>query len=579
MSYVIFRTAKLKSWGAIAGSGAHTYRTIETPNADLSKAGLNLTGIGTKGDVVEDVRSRIQEVTQRPRSNAVLALELLLTASPEFFDGKSPAEVKKWAGANAKWLKETFGKHNVVHLVLHQDETTPHLVAYVVPEKDGRLNCRAFTGTPELLKALQTSYAEAMKPFGLERGVSGSKSKHTTVKEWYSRLNDAAENAESEIRSMSAPSPPPDIPFWKGQEARQTGMSAWQAGETKVRKKLIQAAAKAALAASVANDQVQSLKQENSKLSAELDNTRKTLSEAYQALGLGKDDVAALRTANTTLVASRLDYSGIVGPRENAIDLLKRVEGFDYGQAVAWLHAEFGQVVTGILVSKSSESQDAPRPFTKVENAIKQAAGAQLDALDAERYRITLISYDETKKPFLPGKKRGSTEESFYSRDEIIDLIPWLRYQNNRGMNVLITPMDDSAFYILLDDSKISAADLVKQGFSPCSVQQTSWNSQQVIFKVPKSLDRDSVMAMFNELNRKHGDESITGLRHPMRLAGFRNMKPKHLKDGLYPFVKVKLAVNQMCRRCMRLIAKVEKAGLSTYPQTQQQDENLVIKV
>lgn len=579
MSCAILRTAKLKSWSAIAGSGAHTYRTIETLNADPARAGLNVTGIGTKGHVVQDVQQRIQAVTQKPRSNAVLALELLLTASPEFFDGKSPAEVKKWAQANARWLKETFGRDNVVHLVLHQDETTPHLVAYVVPEKEGKLNCRAYTGSPVLLQRMQTSYADAMKPFGLDRGLVGSKAKHGTVKHWYAKLNDIADEAGRLAKLMPAPTPPPDVPFWKGQEARQAAGTAWVAGETRERKKLIQAAAKAVLAASVANDQVQSLKQENSRLSVELDATRKTLSEAYQALGLGKEAIAALRTSNTTLVASRLAYTGIVGPKENAIDLLKRVGGFDYGQAVAWLHAEFGMVATGILVSKAAESRDEPRPFTKAENAIKHAVQTQLDALDAERYRVTLISYDDSKKPFLPGKIRGSTEESFYTRDELIDLIPWLRHQNNRGMNILVTPMDDSAYYILLDDSKVSAEDLVKRGFSPCSVQQTSRESQQVIFKVPKTLDRDSVMAMFNELNRKHGDESITGLRHPMRLSGFRNMKPKHLKAGLYPFVKVKLAVNTMCRMCLDLIQKVEKAKLSTYPQPQQQEESFVMKV
>ena len=41
MSYAILRVEKLKTPGNIAGSLAHTFRTRETPNADLSLASLN----------------------------------------------------------------------------------------------------------------------------------------------------------------------------------------------------------------------------------------------------------------------------------------------------------------------------------------------------------------------------------------------------------------------------------------------------------------------------------------------------------------------------------------------------------
>ena len=43
-----------------------------------------------------------------------------------------------------KWLEEKYGKNNVVSTTIHRDETTPHLVAYVVPldEESGRLNAK-----------------------------------------------------------------------------------------------------------------------------------------------------------------------------------------------------------------------------------------------------------------------------------------------------------------------------------------------------------------------------------------------------------------------------------------------------
>lgn len=53
---------------------------------------------------------------------------------------------------NIQWLEKTYGKDNVVHAALHMDESTPHIAAYIVPEKDGKLNCREFLGGRESSK-------------------------------------------------------------------------------------------------------------------------------------------------------------------------------------------------------------------------------------------------------------------------------------------------------------------------------------------------------------------------------------------------------------------------------------------
>lgn len=573
MTYAIMRMTKLKSWAEVGSSGSHTYRIRLTPNADPERLALNKTGKGTKGDVLKDVKTRVAEVTKKPRSNAVLALEFLLSASPEFFQGKSQAEVNEWANASTAWLKNTFGRENLVHVVMHQDESTPHLVAYIVPEKDGKLNARGYTGTPELLSDMQTGYAEAMAKFGMERGIKGSKAKHQTVRDWYGHLNQTAYAAAENLAQVPEPQDPPDIPVWTGPEARRKALDGWKAQERGERRKLVQEAAKSALQAVSAKHEVAGLKQENGKLSAEVEDLRKNLSAAYEALGLSKEEIIQLRKSNTTLIAQRLGYTGSVLPKENAIDLLKRVAGFDYSQSVAWLHAEFGPVVTGVIVSKSAELANEPKPFTKTENAIKRAVNAQLDAVDCEQYKITLMSYDESQKSFVPGKSRQKGgAERFYSRDEIIEMIPFLRFQNNQGMNVLITPVDDNGYYILLDDIKLSEEELQRRGFQPCLYQQTSWNSFQAVLKVPKNMDRDAVLAVCQELNRQHGDPEMQALRQPFRLAGFRNMKPKHLKDGLYPFIKVLSTVNSVCQRCISMVRKVEKARLihiSTGPGTE----------
>ena len=52
------------------------------------------------------------------------------------------------------------------------DETTPHLVAYVVPyDSKGKLNCRHFLGGRDKMTAMQTDFAQQVgAKYGLERG-------------------------------------------------------------------------------------------------------------------------------------------------------------------------------------------------------------------------------------------------------------------------------------------------------------------------------------------------------------------------------------------------------------------------
>lgn len=65
----------------------------------------------------------------------------------------------------------------------------PHIHAYLVPlDEKGKLNCRALFGGREKLSKFQDSYALAMAPLGLERGIKGSRATHTSVKEYYAAV-------------------------------------------------------------------------------------------------------------------------------------------------------------------------------------------------------------------------------------------------------------------------------------------------------------------------------------------------------------------------------------------------------
>ncbi len=187
--YAVMRIAKLKTMGEIGALGKHNERTRETRNADVGRLGDNERLAGT-GDWCADVEARLAVARYR-RPDAVLCLEHVLTASKEFFADGDSGRLAAWRDAAMEWLRDTYGRENVVAAVLHRDEITPHVQAVVVPidERD-HLNAKNWTGGREKLGALQDSYARAMEPLGLERGVRGSVADHQTVKEFYAKIEE-----------------------------------------------------------------------------------------------------------------------------------------------------------------------------------------------------------------------------------------------------------------------------------------------------------------------------------------------------------------------------------------------------
>jgi len=189
--YAVLRVAKLKTMGEIGQLGKHNERTRETRNADEARLGDNVRLAGS-GDWCADAQVRLDDAPTI-RKNAVLALEHVLTASRAFYQHGDAhdraARLTEWTDRSMAWLRETYGEKNIVAAVLHKDEQTPHIQALVVPIDDrGRLNAHAYTGGRLLLARMQDSYAEAMRPLGLERGVKGSVAEHQTVKEFYAKI-------------------------------------------------------------------------------------------------------------------------------------------------------------------------------------------------------------------------------------------------------------------------------------------------------------------------------------------------------------------------------------------------------
>ena len=186
--FAVLRVAKIKTLGNLASSAKHTFRQRETPNADPELRGANEVWIGpdSAAGMAAAWAARAPETI---RKNAVHALEYLVTASPEALAAMSKDEQDGYFARRLDWLCRRHGKENVLSAVIHRDETTPHLTAMVIPLGErGHLNARSFTGGKVQLSAMQTSFAEAVSDWGIERGIHRSGARHVSIREYYAQV-------------------------------------------------------------------------------------------------------------------------------------------------------------------------------------------------------------------------------------------------------------------------------------------------------------------------------------------------------------------------------------------------------
>lgn len=186
-NYAIMRMTKLKTMGNIGASLQHNFRERETLNADPERTPKNEhDGAQSSSETIGKLREKLPD---KYRKDAVLAVEYMMTASPEWFEKASPEDQAKFFERSREWLSEKYGKDNVLLTTIHRDEKTPHMAAYVVPINDkGRLSAYSFTGKRQQLRDDQTRFAEKMQDIGLERGIEGSKAKHKSIQQFYKEL-------------------------------------------------------------------------------------------------------------------------------------------------------------------------------------------------------------------------------------------------------------------------------------------------------------------------------------------------------------------------------------------------------
>lgn len=172
--------------------GFHCENWLETISQEISKAGA-----------------------KKPRSNAVVMLDGLYTASPEWFEGKdlNSPEVRKFFSDCLKFHQAHYG--TVINAVVHADEgivngrQTPnyHLHIASIPlvqdENGARLNAKEIMGNRQDYQRRQDEFYEQIgKPRGFERGEKSDpkhKKKHLSVQDFKKQQNEAQISAQERV--------------------------------------------------------------------------------------------------------------------------------------------------------------------------------------------------------------------------------------------------------------------------------------------------------------------------------------------------------------------------------------------
>jgi hypothetical protein len=380
-NFAILRFEKLNNEGAIAASSGHMMRTRPTLNADPTKSGGNRILLGST-DPAADVKGRVADAVSR-RSNSVLTIEVLASASPEWFDGATKAQKQKWARSTTDWLVATFGEENVVHLQIHVDETTPHITGFIVPvdDKSGRLNTAKWLDGSAKLAKLQDGYAAALAPIGITRGLEGSDASHTTMRQLHGAMRTPVE---------TIPVPKVEVPPL----ALKAGTrSDWAEDQSK------KLASKQAPSVATLQAQARSAIATDRKVKAYQETAAKFRDAAQAARDLPLDAVAerlGLTVSGTdrnkwvdaegrlavTLTGQKwFDHKAQKGGG-GAIDLTMHCLDADYQRAISWLGHEVGlQEATRAVTSHANRhagsrvkaAMEAAAPFAAPEPNLQRA--------------------------------------------------------------------------------------------------------------------------------------------------------------------------------------------------------------
>ena len=216
MAYAIMRWGKIK-FGEVANAEYHQKTELHTNCEHPEMRDSNFTVKQFEDETLRQTVKRFmlqqQEQTGRKlRKDATVLVDFVFTFSPEM-TGK--IDMQKWVDANIVWLKNEFGAKNLLRFDMHWHESTPHLHAFVLPLDDkNKFLFKHYVRHISQLVGLQDRYAEAMKPFDLERGqtrwqtyeegkepvATGEVKRHTPLRAWRQQMLNEINEMEQKLK-------------------------------------------------------------------------------------------------------------------------------------------------------------------------------------------------------------------------------------------------------------------------------------------------------------------------------------------------------------------------------------------
>ena len=218
--YAIARAKRIKDNGKFSKMCMHNLRddTKHEKNIDPEKSHRNeifidKLNLSNGGEYSQKLENYYKSKDVKSRKNSVVAMEFVLTASPEFFKNNPKSN---WAQHQLEFIKNEWGD-NCKLAVIHKDESTDHIHVMVSTEEtktqrfknrygEGEkyvtsLNAKRFDR--KYLIDLQTRYAKHNEKFGLKRGVRNSEANHKDLRQHRKDVADA-QNADytKEINSF-----------------------------------------------------------------------------------------------------------------------------------------------------------------------------------------------------------------------------------------------------------------------------------------------------------------------------------------------------------------------------------------
>lgn len=185
MSYSIVRVAKVKGKTNTTGVQKHVQREnerYENRNIEHDKTYLNYDLVNENNvDFNEKIDAIIEQNyngKRKIRTDAIKHIDGVITSDSEFFENKSPEEIRAFFSDAKDFLNKEYGESNLVYATVHMDEKTPHMHFGAVPlTEDGRLSAREVIGNKKTLTKFQDRFNEHVNNKGhdLERGISKHK--------------------------------------------------------------------------------------------------------------------------------------------------------------------------------------------------------------------------------------------------------------------------------------------------------------------------------------------------------------------------------------------------------------------